>query len=126
VAEKFEASLDLADINSRMKDFYDIWMLSSAYAFQGATLQAAIIATCKRRATPLSSQAQIFSKEFAGRSDKQTQWTSFLRKSQISNMSNNFSTVMETIGAFLLPIAEASETQRPFDKEWSPGGPWRL
>lgn len=35
IAEKFEAALDLADLNSRMKDFYDIWFLCQACAFEG-------------------------------------------------------------------------------------------
>ena len=125
VAEKFEASLDLAELNSRMKDFYDIWMLSRAYPFHGPTLQDAVMATCQRRATPLTSRALIFSKEFAAGADKQTQWTTFLRKAQLPGISDDFPTIMEGIGEFLRPVAEASENQRRFEKEWLPGGPWR-
>lgn len=125
VAEKFEASLDLADINSRMKDFFDLWMLSGTYFFQGSTLQEAVIATCQRRATPLTSQAQMFSQEFADRSDKRIQWTSFLRKAQIPDVPEDFPTIMETIRAFLGPITGASERQVRFEKEWPAGGPWR-
>lgn len=125
VAEKFEASLDLAELNSRMKDFYDIWMLSRAYPFHGPTLQDAVMATCEHRATPLSSQALIFSKEFAARADKQAQWTAFLRKARMSDISDDFPMIMEGIGKFLHPVAEARENQRRFEKEWLPGGPWR-
>lgn len=125
VAEKFEASLDLVELNSRMKDFYDIWMLSRAYPFHGSTLQDAIMATCQRRATPLSSQALIFSKEFADRSDKQIQWKTFLRKAHTSDTSDEFPMIMDGIGAFLYPVVEVSEKQGRFEKEWLPGGPWQ-
>ena len=124
VAEKFEASLDLAELNSRMKDFYDVWMLSHAYPFHGAVLQDAITATCARRSTPLSSQGLVFSKEFADRSDKQTQWTTFLRKTQITGIPEDFPVIMAGMGKFLHPVAEASEKQLRFEKEWLPGGPW--
>ena len=43
----------LGEIDSRMKDFYDIWLLSRQCDFDGATLQKAIIATFQKRATPI-------------------------------------------------------------------------
>ncbi len=66
IAEKFEAALDLADLNSRMKDFYDIWILSRTQSFEGRVLQEAITATCERRKTVIRSSAELFSNEFAG------------------------------------------------------------
>ena len=65
IAEKFEAALDLAELNSRMKDFYDIWFLCQVCAFEGRILQEAIIATCKRRRTEIRSDAEMFSDAFA-------------------------------------------------------------
>ncbi len=106
-----------------MKDFYDIWILSHDYPFHGLTLQDAIMATCQCRATLLNSRALVFSKEFADRADKQTQWTAFLRKSQISGISGDFSR-SGGMRKFLQPVAEASEKQLRFEKEWLPGGPW--
>lgn len=125
VAEKFEASLDLAELNSRMKDFYDIWMLSHAYPFHGPTLQEAVAATCERRATPLTSKALIFSKAFAADDAKKTQWTTFLRKANLPGISDEFPAIMEGIREFLQPFAEASKNRQRFEKEWQPGGPWR-
>ncbi len=123
IAEKFEASLNLAELNSRMKDFYDIWMLSRAYPFRGSTLQDAVIATCQRRATPPSSRSPIFSQEFADRSDKQTQWRGFIQKIKIPGMPQDFPVIMEGFGGFLHPVAEASENGHHFEKRWAPGGP---
>jgi len=125
IAEKFEASLDLVELNSRMKDFYDIWMLSRTYPFQGTTLQEAVIATCRRRSTPLISQAPVFSREFAERSDKQAQWKTFRKKNQLPDIPEDFSAVMKDFAEFLRPVAEASENQRRFEENWSPRGCWQ-
>src|SRR5690606_41192785 len=51
VAEKFQAMVYLSTLNSRMKDFYDVWLLARQFAFDGAVLQTAIAATFKNRET---------------------------------------------------------------------------
>jgi len=38
IAEKFQAMVKLGVLNSRMKDFYDIWFLSGAFDFKGEIL----------------------------------------------------------------------------------------
>jgi len=124
IAEKFEAALDLADLNSRMKDFFDIWILSQKYPFGGKSLQEAIIATCRRRKTSISSKAQIFSREFANRYNKQIQWSAFLRKGPMGEVPEEFSIIMESIQDFLLPVTLETENENSFESEWPPGGPW--
>ena len=53
VAEKFEAMVKLGIANSRMKDFYDRWVLAQRFEFESASLAAAIQATFRtRRTTP--------------------------------------------------------------------------
>ena len=42
IAEKFEAMVKLGALNSRMKDFYDIWLLCEQFDFDGAKLSEAI------------------------------------------------------------------------------------
>ncbi len=42
IAEKFEAMVKLGTLNSRMKDFYDIWLLSRQFDFDGPTLAQAV------------------------------------------------------------------------------------
>ena len=58
VAEKVEAMLELGEINSRMKDFFDIWALSSSFPFTLRTLASAIDATCRRRGTTVSTSSR--------------------------------------------------------------------
>jgi len=124
IAEKFEAALDLADLNSRMKDFFDIWILSQKYPFGGQSLQEAIIATCRRRKTSISSKAEIFSREFAIRFNKQIQWSAFLRKSPMGEVPEEFSIIMKGVQDFLLPVTMETENENLFESEWPPGGPW--
>jgi len=92
---------------------------------QAVMRQEAVIATCRRRSTPLISQVPVFSREFAEKSDKQAQWKTFRKKNQLPDIPKDFSTVMKDFGEFLRPVAEASENRRRFDKNWLPGGPWQ-
>lgn len=124
IAEKFEAALDLADLNSRMKDFYDIWFLCQICAFMGRILQEAIIATSKRRRTEIRSDAEIFSDVFAAGAEKKRQWSAFLGKGPITGAPEDFSLLMNAIQDFLRPIAQACEANQSFELKWSPGGPW--
>jgi len=124
VAEKFEAALDLADLNSRMKDFYDIRALSHRYSFDGLVLQEAIVATCSRRNTPIHVKAELFSRRFADRPDKQTQWGAFIRKGMFDSVPEGFAQLMTEVGSFLLPVAKSCENNVSFSSTWQPGGPW--
>ena len=124
VAEKFEAALDLADLNSRMKDFYDLWVLSQKYSFEGRSLQEAIIATCNRRETVIQSDAEIFSTEFGKTGNKEAQWAAFINKGPIAEAQDDFSRIMEALRDFLQPVAVSCEKKDKFEFKWVPGGPW--
>lgn len=124
IAEKFEAALDLADLNSRMKDFYDLWVLSQKYPFDGRSLQEAIIATCNRRGTTIRSDAEIFLTDFSQHVDKNTQWAAFINKGPMNDVPNDFSRIMTALHEFLLPMAMAYEKNKQFKLKWPPGGPW--
>ena len=56
IAEKFQAMVHLGRANSRMKDFYDVWVLSKAYGFDPDRLAKAIAATFERRRTAIPSE----------------------------------------------------------------------
>jgi len=124
IAEKFEAALDLAEVNSRMKDFYDIWGLSNKFSFDGQLLQEAIAATCTRRMTIVRSDAEIFSNDFSDRPEKKAQWRAFINKVMMRDAPEDFDTVMSDIRTFLFPIAQASEHGESFKGSWPEGGPW--
>ena len=85
IAEKFEVMVKLGELNSRMKDFFDIWMLSQSRSFVGVELRAAITSTFKNRGTTLDAGAVCFSQEFATLPSKQSQWMAFLRRSGLTS-----------------------------------------
>jgi len=126
IAEKFEAALDLADLNSRMKDYYDIWFLSKTCSFDGRILQEAIVSTCKRRRTEIRSDAVMFKDGFTARADKMNQWTAFLGKGAMETAPKEFSSLLKDIRMFLSPVAEACHRKRDFEARWIAGGPWNL
>lgn len=64
IAEKFEAMIKLGKLNSRMKDFYDIWLLSRQFQFELSSLGEAVRQTFEQRGTKLSEPIEAFSKEF--------------------------------------------------------------
>lgn len=51
IAEKFNAMISLAEANTRMKDFYDLYRLLRPERYNPETLQAAIAETFKNRQT---------------------------------------------------------------------------
>lgn len=59
IAEKFQAMVMLGIANSRMKDFYDIWVISGMFDFDGTTLSTALARTFERRNTPLPMSAPL-------------------------------------------------------------------
>jgi predicted nucleotidyltransferase component of viral defense system len=69
ISEKFEAMIKLAMANSRMKDFYDVYFLSSSHNFKGNELKKAIETTFQRRKTPMPENPLVFRPEF--HSDKE-------------------------------------------------------
>jgi len=64
IAEKFEVMVKLGILNSRMKDFYDIWLLSRQFDFDGAQLAKAIQLTFEQRGTTLAEDISAFESSF--------------------------------------------------------------
>ena len=126
VAEKFEAMVRLGMTNSRMKDFYDVWLLSKLFEFDGRMLCEAVCNTFSRRATPLPGELpSAFTEEFRQDLQKQTQWQAFVRKAKPEPTADSLDAVIDDVVAFLMPAVEAISSNRFLDKVWVPGGPWK-
>lgn len=118
VAEKTEAIVSLGIVNSRMKDFYDLWMIAQTFAFEGGNLAEAIRRTFERRRTPLPEQLPIgLGDSFALESE--TQWRAFLARARLEVAPASFVQVIEDLRAFLQPVLTRAEVA-----SWPPGGPW--
>ena len=73
IAEKFEAMVKLGVLNSRMKDFYDVWILSRSFNFDEAILAEAIRTTFKHRGTKIIESPKVFEPSFREDETKQIQ-----------------------------------------------------
>ena len=112
----------LGIVNTRMKDFYDVWQLARTLSFDGASLSRAIAATFERRGTPLPDAAPVaLSAEFV--EERASQWSAFLRRSGLSG-SSDLSDVIDLLARFLLPPSSAVAASEPFVLRWPPGGDW--
>ena len=125
IAEKFQAMVKLGLLNSRMKDFYDIWFLSHRFDFEGETLIEAIEKTFEKRKTPLTSEPTIFNPTFMKDDTKQAQWQGFIEKAKLANTPVSFEDVAESIKVFLQPVVVSIIQEQTFGLFWTAPGPWR-
>jgi len=88
VAEKYQALVNLGIANSRMKDFYDLWIMAHQFNFDGLTLSEAIRNTFARRQRPLPTQTPSgLDSAFYSDKQKNLQWNAFLRKVMLLSSS---------------------------------------
>jgi hypothetical protein len=125
VAEKFEAMVKLGQLNSRMKDFHDLWFLARNFDFDGASLSRAIAATFAQRNTTVPATPLALNPAFAQLQDKQIQWAAFLRRGRPVGMPDDLGQVVTVIATFLGPVAQALAANKSFAAIWAPPGPWR-
>jgi predicted nucleotidyltransferase component of viral defense system len=125
IAEKFEAIVRLALANTRLKDFYDLWRVAQTRSVDGATLVAALIATFRRRGTPVPRSLPTgLSPEFSEDAAKQRQWTGFLRRVAPASPSFELRRVAERLALFLMPPAIAAATRGVPPGRWDPELGW--
>ena len=124
VAEKFETLVQLGSANTRMKDFYDLWLLSSQFDFSGAELAQAVQRTFENRGTKLELEPIALTPAFTDRDSVQMQWTAFVKRSSLEHAPRTVEETREPLRRFLLPIATAVLTGSPFNEHWGPFGPW--
>lgn len=124
VAEKFQAMVYLRTLNSRMKDFYDVWLLARQFAFDGAVLTKAIAVTFANRGTAIDMAPVAFTPDFTEQAPTLAQWTAFRNRLPNTEFTVKLSEVVVLLAEFLLPIARACIEGKPFEQRWIPGGPW--
>ncbi|WP_349772223.1 nucleotidyl transferase AbiEii/AbiGii toxin family protein [Brevibacillus borstelensis] len=117
ISEKFEAMITLSIVNSRMKDFYDIYTLLTTEHYDGRVLMEAVFETFQRRGTQLEREHPVFSEQFAKDEARVKQWKSFLNRIGIAE-TLEFQDVMSKITKFLLPIYQAVIEEEEFFKQW--------
>jgi hypothetical protein len=126
IAEKFEAAVTLGRRNSRMKDFHDLWALSSAFVFEGRVLRQAVAATFERRRTVWEAEPpDVLMELFYEDPELQARWHSYLRAAAFRDAPPaSFVAVGERVRAFLGPVRDSIVKERALTTQWQAGGPW--
>jgi predicted nucleotidyltransferase component of viral defense system len=120
VAEKFEAMVKLGLLNSRMKDYYDLYYLSSHFSFDGNTLARAIENTFARRKTKIpATLPEGLSDKFAQDSAKLQQWKAFLNRTPLKTEKKTLVEIIDSLKLFLMPPMQAIATSKPFNNYWN-------
>ncbi len=98
IAEKLDAMVQLDLANSRMKDFYDIWVILNQLEYDKDILTQAIIATFKRRGTKFpKDKINALTPYFYDDKNKNIQWKAFMRKGAVIYNELTLSDVCENI-----------------------------
>jgi predicted nucleotidyltransferase component of viral defense system len=112
IAEKFQAMVALGRANSRMKDFYDIWILSRIFHFAEDRLSRAIAATFARRQTSIPTEVpDALTSAFAEDPLKQRQWMVFA--ADLDDAPKQLQAVLNDLTPFLMNAAAAARSHVP-------------
>lgn len=127
LAEKFEAMVKLGVRNSRMKDFHDVWALSTAFQIDGPLLQDAIARCFERRGTSLSAETPgVLTPAFFQLPELEARWRGYLAGGAVLvPPPTRFAEIGDRLAAFLGPVRHAIIQSVPFIGVWMPAGPWQ-
>ena len=123
VAEKLQAMIALGGTNSRMKDFYDVWICSKHLDFDAGTLLRAISATFKNRETPVPAQEfEALTTTFV--EAHRAQWNAFTSKMGEDDLVDKFSNIIEDLKNFAMPALRSLARREKFTRQWKAGNGW--
>lgn len=121
VAEKLEAIVKNGYLNSRYKDFYDIYVLSLRYEFEYSKLKEAVEETFENRKTQMTMKIAAFEDEFITDAMHLSRWKSFMKKKR-SLIQVSMSETLERIRTLAYPLLTEPE-KKP--EKWDPeSGQW--
>lgn len=126
IAEKLETIVARGLLNSRLKDYFDIYVLSAREPFELQVLSGAVRNTFERRGTSIPPELPDgLTRAFADVPGKMLQWRGFLEKSSVVDISEDLGDVVASIAEFLGPAIVGAQGRGNPDWHWPPGGPWR-
>ena len=124
IAEKLQALTVLGILNSRLKDYFDIGLLSRLYSFEGLVLAEAIRATFGNRSTPVDSEPIGLTDIYSSDPARLRQWSAFRRQARLPSAPDNLSDLVQSVHDFAAPVLSAIASGADFKFNWRPGGPW--
>jgi predicted nucleotidyltransferase component of viral defense system len=125
VAEKLHAMAVLGMANSRMKDFFDVWILASTHTFDMERLVKSVKATFQRRATALPQRSPLaLTEDFLQDAEKIRQWSGFLNRIDARDVPS-LPVAGALIQGFLMPALLQASHKQSERMIWDPPGPWK-
>ena len=124
IAEKLEAMVSLGMLNSRMKDYYDIWYLSRHFSFRADTLTKAIRSTFLYRGTPIPADPIVLSETFALDPTRITLWKAFRNRTQLKDAPDELLAVIKDLRRFLLLVIDHVNNDNEPTLLWNPKENW--
>lgn len=121
IAEKLQAIVQNGYLNSRYKDFYDIYVLSRKFSFTYPNMREAVAETFQNRGTAMTAKIAAFSDEFRQDAMHQTRWKAFLKKKR-AMLQIAWEDVLLGVKTFATPLLEQSasgiENWNPIRGNW--------
>jgi predicted nucleotidyltransferase component of viral defense system len=125
VSEKFHAMIRHAQLNSRFKDYYDLWLIADNFEFEVQSLQKAIEKTFAKRQTKIPAEKPVgLTPQFA--EINRDRWLTFLKKFDLQSKDvEDFVDVVERIWDFMdypIKISLGEISSKPL--HWIPQKGW--
>jgi predicted nucleotidyltransferase component of viral defense system len=124
IADKFESIFSRTIYNSRMKDFFDIYIVINKKKINGNNLKKAIIYILikKQRIVRVKKEHIFFLKDFIEDENLNKKWDSFLKKLEKEGnpLKKDFASIMLELQLFFKPIYQCILKNRDFFLVWNP------
>ena len=116
IAEKLEAIVSLGSVNSRYKDFYDIYVLAEQFDFDSSALAEAVKETFGHRGTTLDSIV-AFEDGFADDPYRKGRWNGFVKSKHVL-LALSLEETIAGIKTFLMPVINSIREDCPMNATW--------
>lgn len=122
IAEKVHAMAQFGVMNTRVKDYYDILLLSRSHAFEKDLLADAITNTFAHQRRAVDPEMPGLGRGFVEASA--SAWKKFTAKLR-SDVPADLGEAVEEISAFLVPALESARSGVRDGSYWEPGEGWQ-
>ena len=104
VAEKLQALVQLRLLNTRMKDYFDLWLLTRQPELNSKVLATAIKRTFANRGMEIDRDPIGLSPAFGNDYAKQTQWSAFLKRARLTEVPHSLAAVVKDLHEFFSTV----------------------
>ncbi len=130
VAEKLAVIVEFGSDNTRLRDYYDLWLLSQRYSFLGHVLQLAVSNTFDRRDAGTFVQRAdgyweaAFSKDYAT-CKRERSWTNWVSEHAPKTAPPTLQQTLACVAQFGVPLLQAIRNGSELRQTWSAGVGWQ-